>query len=206
MFTGIIQDVGSVQAIEERRGEPANSAGDLRVKIGVDSLDLSRQKIGDSIAAAGVCLTVVELGPQFFSADVSRETLSITTVGSWRIGKRVNLEAALRAGDALGGHLVIGHVDGVAKLLSRTSDARSERWRLHAPLELARYVARKGSIALDGVSLTVNGVNGDGFDVNLVPHTLTVTALGDSQAGDLLNLEVDLIARYVERLLMVKGE
>ncbi|MFI4913670.1 MAG: riboflavin synthase [Steroidobacterales bacterium] len=206
MFTGIIQDVGRVLAIEERRGEPANSAGDLRVKIGVDSLDLSRQKIGDSIAAAGVCLTVVELGPQFFSADVSRETLRITTVGSWRVGKRVNLEPALRAGDALGGHLVIGHVDGVAKLLSRTSDARSERWRLRAPLELARYVARKGSIALDGVSLTVNGVDGDGFDVNLVPHTLTVTALGDSQAGDLLNLEVDLIARYVERLLMEKGE
>ncbi len=193
MFTGIVQDVGRVL-------ELAAHGGDLRLRIGVDRLDLARAAIGDSIAVAGVCLTAIALEPQAFSADVSRETLSLTTIGGWRPGQRVNLEAALRAGDALGGHMMSGHVDGLAQLLECLGDGRSQRLRLRAPAPLARYVARKGSVALDGVSLTVNAVHGEQFEVNLVPHTLGVTTLGELAPGDRLNLEVDLIARYVERL------
>jgi len=194
MFTGIVQDVGRILALEAR-------GGDTRLTVGVDRLDLSRTAIGDSIAVAGVCLTAVALEPHAFGADVSRETLTVTTIGAWRVGRRVNLEPALRAGDALGGHLVSGHVDGTAELRSRHDEARSQRLRFLLPEPLARYVARKGSVALDGVSLTVNEVGPQEFEVNLVPHTLAVTTLGELAVGECVNIEVDLIARYAERLL-----
>ena len=197
MFTGIVQDVGSVLALEAREG-------DLRLTVGVARLDLERLQLGDSIAVAGVCLTAVALAPaaHTFSADVSRETLAYTTIGAWRTGQRVNLEPALRAGEALGGHLVAGHVDGVGELRERRGDARSEQLRIAVPHALAPYLARKGSITVDGVSLTVNEVDGAQFSVNLVPHTLAVTTLGQLTVGDRVNLEVDVIARYVERLML----
>jgi riboflavin synthase len=194
MFTGIVQDVGRILALE-RLG------GDTRLTVGVDRLDLSRTAIGDSIAVAGICLTAVAVEARAFSADVSRETLTITTIGDWRVGRRVNLEPALRAGDALGGHLVSGHVDGVAAVRACLGEARSQRYRMRVPEALARYVARKGSVALDGVSLTVNALERQEFEVNLVPHTLAVTTLSELAVGDRVNLEVDLIARYTERLL-----
>jgi riboflavin synthase len=194
VFTGIIQDVGRIVALE-------SLGADIRLTVGVDRLDLSRTAIGDSIAVAGVCLTAVALQPGAFSADVSRETLSLTTIGAWRVGRRVNLEAALRAGDALGGHLVSGHIDGVAEVCARAEEGRSQRFRLRVPQALARYVARKGSVALDGVSLTVNAAEQQEFEVNLVPHTLAVTTLAGLAAGERVNLEVDVIARYTERLL-----
>jgi riboflavin synthase len=194
MFTGIIQDVGLILALEQL-------GGDTRLTVGVDRLDLSRVALGDSIAVAGVCLTVVAIEPRAFSADVSRETLALTTIGDWRVGRRVNLEPALRAGDALGGHLVSGHVDGVAEIRERADEGRSQRFRIRVPQALARYVARKGSVALDGVSLTVNAVERQEFEVNLVPHTLAVTTLAALAPGERVNLEVDMIARYTERLL-----
>lgn len=194
MFTGIVQDVGAVRSIEPL-------GGDLRLAIAVRNLDLARQRVGDSISVGGVCLTVVVLDAQGFSADVSRETLRLTTLQNWQPGSRVNLEPALRVGDALGGHLVSGHVDGVADVRTRIAEARSERLRLGVPDALARYVARKGSVALDGVSLTVNDVGDDWFEVNLVPHTLSVTTLRDCQPGVRVNLEIDQMARYAERLL-----
>jgi riboflavin synthase len=194
MFTGIVQDVGRIVALETR-------GGDARLTVNVDRLDLSRTAIGDSIAVAGVCLTAVSLEARAFSADVSHETLTITTIGAWRVGRRVNLEPALRAGDALGGHLVSGHVDGVAELRARLEQGRSQRFRIQVPALLARYVARKGSVALDGVSLTVNDVGQQEFEVNLIPHTLDVTTLGELAVGDGVNIEVDLMARYAERLL-----
>ncbi len=194
MFTGIVQDVGRVQRLEPR-GE------DLRLTIGSERLDPTGWNVGDSVAVAGVCLTAVGLQERSFSADVSRETLAHTTIGQWRAGTRVNLEPALRAGDALGGHLMVGHVDGIGQVLARVADARSRRLRVRVPGPLARYLARKGSVALDGVSLTVNLVETEQFEVNLVPHTLAVTTLGELEVGDHVNLEVDLIARYVERLL-----
>lgn len=195
MFTGIIQDVGRILALE-------TLGGDTRVTVGIDRLDLSRSAVGDSFAVAGVCLTAIALQPRAFSADVSRETLSLTTIGDWRIGTRVNLEPALRAGDALGGHLVSGHVDGVAEVRCRADEARSQRFRIRVPQALERYFARKGSVAIDGVSLTVNEVEAQELEVNLVPHTLAVTTLGELAAGDRVNLEVDVIARYVERLML----
>ena len=194
VFTGIVQDVGTVRAVEPR-------GGDLRLEIETGKLELGRHQLGDSVAVAGVCLTVVAFGTRSFLADVSRETLALTTIGQWRVGQRVNLEPALRAGDALGGHLVSGHVDGMATVLSRHDDARSLRLALRAPQSLARFIARKGSVTLDGVSLTVNGVDGDDFDINLVPHTVSVTTLGALQPGQAANLEIDVMARYAERLL-----
>jgi len=193
MFTGIVQDVGKIMAVE-RRG------GDLRLQVEVVRLELARTALGDSIAVAGVCLTVVALAPQAFTVDVSNETLRLTTLASWRRGQRVNLETALRAGEALGGHLVAGHVDGIGEIIGLQADARSERLAVRVPGELARYVARKGSVTLDGVSLTVNAVQGDEFEINLVPHTLALTTLGELAVGDRMNLEVDMIARYIERL------
>jgi riboflavin synthase len=194
VFTGIVQDVGRILALETR-------GGDARLTVGVDRLDLSRTAIGDSIAVAGVCLTAVSLEARAFSADVSHETLTITTIGAWRVGRRVNLEPALRAGDALGGHLVSGHVDGVVEVRARFEQARSQRFRIQVPAWLSRYLARKGSVALDGVSLTVNDVGQQEFEVNLIPHTLDVTTLGELAVGDGVNIEVDLMARYAERLL-----
>ena len=196
MFTGIVQDVGSVQALEPR-------AGDMRLTVRVGRLPLARLALGDSIAVAGVCLTVVQLDPAqgCFSADVSRETLALTTLGAYREGRPVNLEPALRAGDALGGHLVIGHVDGVGEVRERRGDARSELLRISAPPALGRYLARKGSVTVDGVSLTLNEVGAEQFTVNLVPHTLAVTTLAALAVGERVNLEIDVIARYVERLI-----
>jgi riboflavin synthase len=194
MFTGIVQDVGRIAALEAR-------GGDLRVTIEVDRLSLAEARAGDSIAVSGVCLTVLDLTSRTFAADVSNETRSLTTFGEFVIGSRVNLEPALRAGDALGGHLVSGHVDGLGTVLDLSSDARSMRVRFQAPSALSRYLARKGSVTIDGVSLTVNEVDGDVFGVNLIPHTWTVTTLGALAVGRRVNLEIDQVARYVERLL-----
>jgi riboflavin synthase len=194
MFTGIVQGVGSVRAVEPR-------GGDVTLWIDTGSVPLSDIQVGGSIAVSGACLTAVQLEPHAFAADVSRETLSLTTAGEWSVGTRVNLEKALTAGQSLGGHYVTGHVDGVGRVVSRHDDARSVRVEFEVPDELARYVARKGSICVDGVSLTVNGVSGRRFDVNLVPHTLELTVLGGYQPGTRVNLEVDIIARYLERLL-----
>ena len=194
MFTGIVQDVGRIAALEAR-------GGDLRVTVEVDRLSLARTRPGDSIAVAGVCLTVLDLTGRTFAADVSNETRSLTTFGDFVVGARVNLEPALRAGDALGGHLVSGHVDGLGTVLDLGGDARSMRVRFRAPNALARYLARKGSVTIDGVSLTVNEVEGEVFGVNLIPHTWTVTTLGELTPGRRVNLEIDQVARYVERLL-----
>lgn len=194
MFTGIVQGVGRVADVEA-------IGGDLRLRIDAGPVSLAGVGIGDSIAVNGACLTAVELGGGGFAADVSRETLSLTTLGELAAGSPVNLENALRAGQALGGHYVSGHVDGVGQVLSRRDDARSVRIEFEVPPGLGRYVARKGSICIDGVSLTVNSASGTRFDVNLVPHTLEVTTLGRLAAGTRVNLEVDIIARYLERLL-----
>lgn len=194
MFTGIILDTGKVAARSER-------GGDIRLAIRVNRLDLTRTAVGDSICVQGCCVTAVALSAQEFEADLSRETLNLTTLGSLAVGSAVNLEPALRAGDALGGHLVSGHVDGVGSVVSRVTDARSTRMVIEAPATLARFIARKGSITVDGVSLTVNDVEGPRFGVNLIPHTLEVTTLGGLAPGARVNLEIDQVARYVERLL-----
>ncbi len=194
MFTGIVQGVGTVRAIEPR-------GGDVTLVFDTAGVSLADIELGGSIAVSGVCLTATRFDASSFAADVSRETLSLTTLGDRVVGGRVNLEKALLAGQALGGHYVTGHVDGVGELVSRHDDARSVRMEFRVPPELARYVARKGSICIDGVSLTVNGATADRFDVNLVPHTLAVTTLGALQSGHRVNLEVDIIARYVERMM-----
>jgi riboflavin synthase len=200
MFTGIVQEIGAIQRIEARAGD--GSAEDRRIEVSFANIARERLRLGDSICVDGVCLTVAELGAASFQADVSGETLRVTTLGAKAAGARVNLEAALRAGDSLGGHWVSGHVDGIAEVLSTSNDARSLRVQFGAPKGLARYIARKGSVTLDGVSLTVNEVNGVEFAVNLIPHTLEVTTLGALAAGVRVNLEIDLLARYVERLSM----
>jgi len=194
VFTGIVQDMGRIVALEPR-------AGDVRVRVAVDRLPLDAVRTGDSIAVSGVCLTVVEHDAGGFAADVSNETLSLTTLGDLAPGSSVNLEPALRAGDPLGGHLVSGHVDGVGRVVSLAQDARSWRIRFETPPDIARYVARKGSIAIDGVSLTVNEVEGREFGINIIPHTWQVTTIGGYAPGRRVNLEIDPIARYVERLL-----
>jgi riboflavin synthase len=195
MFTGIIEAVGEVIALEPR-------GGDLRLRVRGGKLPLEGIQLGDSIATSGVCLTVVELPGDGYWVDVSAETLSCTTLGDWALGQRVNLERALTPTTRLGGHLVSGHVDGVGEVLERRDDARSVRFTLRTPAGLARYVAAKGSICVDGVSLTVNAVNGDRFELNIVPHTLAETTLAEFQPGRRVNLEVDVIARYLERLLL----
>ena len=194
MFAGIVQAVGNLKSRNER-------GGDVELIVDAGSLPLQGTRIGDSIAVGGVCLTVTRISGSTFATDVSRETLNLTTLADLRPGGRVNLETALKAGEPIGGHLISGHVDGIARLISRGADARSERFEFEVPGELARYVARKGSICIDGVSLTVNEIEGSRFGVNLIPHTLSVTTLGDLVAGGRVNVEVDLIARYVERLL-----
>ena len=195
MFTGIVQDVGRVQVLEARDG-------DIQMVIEFDRMDPSGIRIGDSICVQGCCLTATELLGSAFTADVSRETLSLTTLGDLRPGTSVNLEPSLKAGDALGGHLVSGHVDGIATITSISGDARSQRLKIAVPSDLARYIARKGSVAVDGVSLTVNEVDGNEFGVNIIPHTQTVTTLGRLVVGARVNLEIDQVARYVERLLL----
>ncbi|MGB5733458.1 MAG: riboflavin synthase [Thiohalocapsa sp.] len=195
MFTGIIQAIGEIERLEPR-------GGDVRVAVRAGALKLAEVAIGDSIAVNGICLTAVAIDGGRFMADVSRETLSLTTLGDLGPGSRVNLETALTLATPLGGHLVSGHVDGVGTVLEIREDGRSWRLRIHAPGELARYIAHKGSICVDGTSLTVNEIKGAVFDLNIVPHTLEATIIGDYQAGSRVNLEVDLIARYLERLVL----
>lgn len=194
MFTGIVQTLGKIESVEER-------GGDRRLIIGAGGLNLGDAGLGDSIAVNGVCLTAVDIEATRFSADVSRETLDLTTLGSAAAGQPVNLEPALTLSTPLGGHLVSGHIDGVGKLASRHPEGRSTRMVFEVPAELSRYVARKGSIAIDGTSLTVNDVADSRFGVNIVPHTLERTIMGSYQPGTLVNIEVDLVARYLERLL-----
>ncbi len=195
MFTGIIEAVGTIAALEPK-------GSDMRVSINSGKLDLSDVALGDSIAVNGICLTAVSLSGDGFSADVSGETLTHTAFSGLRVGSRVNLEKALMPTTRLGGHLVSGHVDGVGEVLERRQDGRSIRFRIKAPNELARYIARKGSITVDGISLTVNEVDGAIFMLNIVPHTLLETTMNDFVVGQLINLEVDLIARYLERLVL----
>lgn len=199
MFTGIIQCTGTIVRNESRDG-------DVRLIIAAPELDISDVAIGDSIAVSGCCLTVVECDANNakLSFDVSNETLSLTTLGTLHDGDLVNLEKALRLSDRLGGHLVSGHVDGVGKIVSIEADARSQRWTIEAPRKLARYIAAKGSICVDGVSLTVNHVDGARFAVNLIPHTVAVTTFAQRKTGDHVNLEVDMMARYLERLLEMR--
>ena len=194
MFTGIVQDIGTVQALEAR-------GGDVRLVIAAPHLDLARVRVGDSLCVSGCCLTATEVQPPTFAADLSRETLALTTLGELVPGAAVNLEPALRAGEPLGGHLLSGHVDGVGEILSRDADARSLRLTLGAPAPLERFLAAKGSVAVDGVSLTINAVQPGSFAVNIIPHTQAVTTLGSLAVGARVNLEVDQVARYLARLL-----
>jgi riboflavin synthase len=198
MFTGIIEAVGTIRAIEPR-------GGDLRLSVEGGGLDLAGTAIGDSIAVNGCCLTVVAREGAGFAADVSRESLGLTTLGDLGRNSPVNLERALTLSKPLGGHLVTGHVDGIGRVESRLDDGRSVRFRMRAPDALARYIARKGSICVDGVSLTVNEVDGAVFGVNIVPHTLQATVFGAYREGSRVNLEVDIIARYLERLVGEPG-
>jgi riboflavin synthase len=194
MFTGIIEGVGRLLASEIR-------GGDARLVIEAGTLPFADVSLGESIAVNGVCLTVVEFDAVSFQADASNETLSLTTLGALKPGGLVNLERAMRPTDRLGGHLVSGHVDGIGAVVDIREDARAQRWRFSAPAPLLRYIAKKGSICVDGVSLTVNEVDGEGFEVALIPHTISHTAFSQTGMGDAVNLEIDLVARYVERLL-----
>ncbi|MGI9330656.1 MAG: riboflavin synthase [Gammaproteobacteria bacterium] len=194
MFTGIILALGRIDSVQER-------GGDRRLLITAPDLDLEKASLGDSIAVNGVCLTAVEYSGNSFAADVSRETLDLTTLGDIGAGQSVNLEPALTLQTPLGGHLVSGHVDGVGELVSRSPEARSERLVFRLPADLLRYVAKKGSITIDGTSLTVNEIDADQCGVNIVPHTLERTIMSEYQAGSRVNIEVDLVARYLERLL-----
>ncbi len=194
MFTGIIEAIGHIRSMTPK-------GGDVRVHVSTGKLDLTDVKLGDSIAVNGICLTAVELPGDGFCADVSRETLTRTALANLKTNSRVNLEKALLPTTRLGGHLVSGHVDGVGEVLSRSDSARAVEFWIRAPKELARYIAMKGSITVDGTSLTVNSVNGSEFQLTIVPHTLQETIMADYQAGHLVNLEIDLIARYLERLL-----
>ena len=195
MFTGIIEAIGEVVSLQPKNG-------DLRLRIKTNGLDLADVHLGDSIATNGVCLTVVDLPGDGYWADVSRETLDNTSLPAWKIGQRVNLEKALTPQTRLGGHIVSGHVDGIGEVVSRFPDARSERFRIRAPKNLAKYIAHKGSITVDGTSLTVNKVDGAEFELNIVPHTLKWTIMDSYQVGTTVNLEVDVLARYLERLML----
>ncbi|WP_299647371.1 riboflavin synthase [uncultured Jannaschia sp.] len=195
MFTGIVTDIGTVRALDRR--------GDLRVRLGT-AYDTDGLDLGASVACDGCCLTVVDRGTDatggWFDVDVSAESLSKTALGTWETGSRVNLERPLRVGDELGGHIVSGHVDGKARIVSITPEGESKRFVFEAPAALARFIAPKGSVALNGTSLTVNEVEGARFGVNMIPHTQTATTWGTSKVGDLVNLEIDTLARYVARL------
>jgi riboflavin synthase len=195
MFTGIVVDLGRLTARE-------SIGGDMRLTISGQRLAASRLGIGDSICVQGCCLTATSVQGNTFTADVSRETLAVTTLGELALGAPVNLEPALRAGDPLGGHLLSGHIDGVARIAAVTGDARSRRLQIEVPAQLARYLAPKGSVAVDGVSLTINSVEANVFGLNIIPHTLEHTTLGAAAAGVRVNLEVDQLARYLERLLL----
>jgi len=195
MFTGIIQAVGTVVAMQP-------TGGDLRLRIGTGQLSLDDVHLGDSICTNGACLTVIELPGDGYWADVSVETLDFTTLGTLQPGSRVNLEKALTPASRLGGHIVSGHVDGVGEILALQADARSIRVEVSAPAELAKYIAHKGSICIDGTSLTVNAVNGNRFELNIIPQTMAETIFDEYRPGSRVNLEVDVIARYLERLVL----
>ena len=194
MFTGLVEGVGHLASRDLRDG-------DARLRIAVGTLAFDHVVRGESISVNGACLTVVAFDEAHFDVDASTETLALTTLGGLPIGAAVNLERAMRPDDRLGGHLVSGHVDGVGRVRSIVDDARAQRWAFDAPAPLHRYIAKKGSICVDGVSLTVNAVDDDGFEVALIPHTIEHTAFAQAKAGDTVNLEIDLVARYVERLL-----
>ena len=191
MFTGIITDIGEIRELEKR--------GDLRARIGT-SYDVSTIDMGASIASDGCCLTVIAMGDDWYDVEISTETVSKTNLDAWTVGKRVNLERALKVGDELGGHIVSGHVDGVAEVIAMQDEGDSTRVTLRAPEALAKYIAPKGSVALNGTSLTVNEVEGCDFGINFIPHTKEVTTWGDVAVGDRINLEIDTLARYVARL------
>ncbi|MGR3503359.1 riboflavin synthase [Pseudaestuariivita sp.] len=193
MFTGIITDVGILREVHQK--------GDLRARIGT-AYDTASIDIGASIACDGVCLTAVDLGPDWFDVDISAETVAMTNIGhnAWQTGRRINLERALKVGDELGGHIVSGHVDGTAPVVEMRDEGGSTRIVMEAPEELAKFIAPKGSVALNGTSLTVNEVSGRRFGINLIPHTKEVTTWGEIKTGDLINLEIDTLARYVARL------
>lgn len=194
MFTGIIEAKGKILQREKR-------GGDLRLKIGVGKLDMGDVGLGDSIASNGVCLTVVAFDSESFTADVSNETLAYTSIESLAVGASINLEKAMLATNRFGGHIVSGHVDGIGEVVKRSEDARSIRFSIAAPEALAKYIAHKGSITVDGISLTVNAVEANVFELNIVPHTAAETTIGEYQPGTVVNLEVDVVARYLERLL-----
>lgn len=196
MFTGIITGMGAVAEIR-----PLAARSDLRLLVATDWAPLAGMALGASIACSGCCLTLVERSPGRFALDVSSETLARTTLGGWAVGRRINLERSLRVGDELGGHLVYGHVDGVGEAVSARPEHGSTRWRFRAPPALAHFIAPKGSIAIDGVSLTVNEVDGSVFGVNIIPHTAAVTSFSALAPGQAVNLEIDMLARYVARLL-----
>jgi riboflavin synthase len=195
MFTGIVTALGSVRAIQ-----PIGGGKDMRLVIAAPWPDTATIPIGASIACSGCCLTAVEVNADGFSGDASAETLACTTLGGWTVGSQVNLERSLRIGDELGGHMVSGHVDGVGEAVSATAENGSTRWRFRVPKPLARFIAVKGSVAVNGVSLTVNEVQDDTFGVNVIPHTASVTGFGTMQPGDRVNIEIDMLARYVARL------
>ena len=195
MFTGIITDIGTVRAVRK--------AGDTRFEI-TTGYDLGTVDMGASIACNGCCLTVIEKGADWFAIQASAETLSKTTLGDWATGTRINLERALKIGDELGGHIVSGHVDGLGEIVSITPEGDSQRFRFRVPHELARFIAPKGSVAIDGTSLTVNEVEGNVFGVNIIPHTQTVTTWGTMKVGQRVNIEIDMLARYVARLTEYK--
>jgi len=199
MFTGIVTALGTIRSIA-----PLGGSADMRLAITAPWPDTASIAIGASIGCSGCCLTAVELGPDWFAADASAETLSKTTLGRWKIGTRVNLERSLRLGDELGGHLVSGHVDGMGEALSSIPEHGSTRWTFRVPPTLSRFIAVKGSIAVDGVSLTVNEVTDDTFGVNIIPHTTAVTGFGSLRPGDAVNIEIDMLARYVARLAEFK--
>ena len=199
MFTGIIKAKGTIVAMDKR-------GGDVRLTVRSDGLPWSDYEVGESIAVNGVCLTAVALHEDGFDTDVSVETLDVTALGGLAAGSEVNLEPAIGLGERLGGHLVSGHVDCTGKVISRAADARSIRLTIEIPKEYARYVAKKGSVCIDGVSLTVNEVSGTTFDLNIIPHTSEVTIINDYAAGTVVNVEVDLLARYLERLLDKDGD
>ena len=194
MFTGIIQAIGTIADLQPK-------GGDMALIVNTGKLDMSDVALGDSIAVNGVCLTAISMTDSSFTADVSRETLSLTSLGALSKGSEVNLEKALTLQTRLGGHMVSGHVDGLGIVKSRHNDGRSERFVITAPDDISRYIAMKGSITIDGVSLTVNKVNGSDFEINIVPHTIQETIIGHYQAGTEVNLEVDVVARYLERLI-----
>ncbi|MEQ8206117.1 MAG: riboflavin synthase [Woeseia sp.] len=199
MFTGIIKAIGQIADLQPQ-------GGDLRLRVNAPGLPWQEYALGDSIAVNGVCLTAVTLDADGFAADVSNETLKVTTLSALQRGSRVNLEPALALGERLGGHMVSGHVDGIGRIHSRTNDARAVRFEVAVPPELGRYIAQKGSVAVDGVSLTVNSVSADLFSVTIIPHTIDETIIGDYRVGTTVNIEVDMMARYLERLLGTDGK